>query len=152
MEEECRKIYGNDQIQPSVVMPNPEQLFAYMRMNKHVNIGVAKFNFKLNQWSETEPTNLPNPDAGIDSATMEDGTILIVYNDSYQARNILSLAYSKDGKEFKKIWDFENGVDCSYPALIRSQNGQFHLTYTYDFRGAIKHISFNSEWIKNQIK
>lgn len=152
LEEDCKKIYGNDQIQPSIVRPKPEELFAYMRMNKHVNIGVSKFNFKLNQWSLTEPTNLPNPDAGVDTVTTEDGTILIVYNDSYEGRNILSLAFSKDGKEFKKIWDFENGIDCSYPAIIRSKDGQFHVSYTYDFRGAIKHVNFNSEWLKSQMK
>lgn len=152
IEKICNKIFGNDQIQPSLVSPKSDQLFAYMRMNKHVNIGFSEFDFKANQWSLTQATNLPNPDAGVDTLALDDGTILIVYNDSYTGRNILSLAYSKNGKDFKKIWDFENGPDCSYPAIIKDKNGQVHVTYTYDFRGAIKHVTFNSEWLKNQMQ
>lgn len=144
----CLHIPGSKQIQPSLVITDAGELLSYMRMNKHTNIEVKEFNFKTKRWKKTGATNLPNPDAGIDAINYE-GMVLMVYNDSSESRNVMSLAYSTDGKNFTKIWDFEKGVDCSYPAIIKASDGKVHVTYTYDFRGAIKHITFNSEWLKS---
>jgi predicted neuraminidase len=143
-------IPGSKQIQPSVVWFADQTMFAYMRMAKGNNIAVKKFNFEKKKWKDAGSTNLPNPDAGVDAVKFGD-MVLMVYNDSYESRSVLSLAYSHDGKNFTKIHDFENGLDCSYPAIIVSSDGNVHVTYTYDFRGAIKHVTFNREWLDNLI-
>ncbi len=145
----CTPITGDNQLQPSLVLNKPDQLLSYMRMYKHENIAVAEFDFKKKSWGKTTATNLPNPDAGVDAIKYDENTILMVFNDSPTSRSIMSLAYSTDGKKFKKIWDFENSLDCSYPAIIKTKDGNVHVTYTYNFRGAIKHVMFNSEWLKS---
>ncbi len=43
------------------------------------------------------------------------------------------------------------GFEFSYPYLIRSHNGDFHLVYTWN-RSFIKHVSFNRAWLDRQIE
>jgi predicted neuraminidase len=40
--------------------------------------------------------------------------------------------------------------EFSYPYLIRTQNGDFHLAYTWN-RAFIKHLAFNRAWLERQI-
>ena len=44
------------------------------------------------------------------------------------------------------LCDFE----FSYPYLIQTQRGDFHLVYTWN-RGLIKHVQFNAAWLENQL-
>ncbi len=44
------------------------------------------------------------------------------------------------------LCDFE----FSYPYLIQTQRGDFHLVYTWN-RGLIKHVQFNAAWLENQV-
>lgn len=41
--------------------------------------------------------------------------------------------------------------EFSYPCLIRAQNGDFHLAYTWN-RSFIKHLVFNHAWLERQMK
>lgn len=45
----------------------------------------------------------------------------------------------------------ECGFEFSYPYLIQTRNGDFHLVYTWN-RGFIKHVGFNLAWINQQLK
>jgi len=55
-------------------------------------------------WSEMSGTELPNPNAGTDAITLQDGRQLLVYNhttregDFPKGRNMLNVAISEDGK------------------------------------------------------
>lgn len=42
------------------------------------------------------------------------------------------------------------GFEFSYPYLIRSANGDFHLVYTWN-RSFIKHVRFNLSWLESQL-
>lgn len=152
-DRQCHKIFGKDHIQPTLVLKDPTHLFAYLRINHERNVQVAEFDFNRNRWGTAGPTNLPNSDSAVDSILAEDGSILLAYNDSLTRRDPLSLAFSLDGKNFTKIWDFEKvvGVQCSYPAMIRTHDGMYHVTYTYDFRSSIKHVYFNEEWLRSHM-
>ena len=101
-------------------------------------------------WSPLEATNLPNPNSGIESVTLNDGRHLLVYNplDSgntgWGRRSILSLAISPDGKNWTQIGDLEREEkgEFSYPAMIQASDGKVHITYTWK-RTRIKHVTID---------
>ena len=114
-----------------------------------------------NGWSIPEATNLPNPDSAIDAVPLNDGRILLAYNDDGTIRNPLSIAVSDDpdeqgaegsssaGGAFRKLRDIDNelGQDFSYPSLVRARDGTFYLTYTWHYRSAIKCVHFDANWL-----
>jgi predicted neuraminidase len=125
-----------------------------------------------NGWSIPQPTNLPNSDSAIDAVRLEDGRVLLAYNDHGTIRNPLSIAVSdgrgsgraasgfveptarreaslSGGVAFRKLRDIENesGQDFSYPSLARARDGTFYLTYTWHYRSAIKCVHFDGVWL-----
>ena len=93
--------------------------------------------------------DLPNPDSAIDALRLDDGRVLLAYNNDAAVRNPLSLAISDDGIAFRKARDVENETsqDFSYPSLIRARDGTFYLTYTWHYRSAIKCVHFDAHWL-----
>jgi predicted neuraminidase len=95
-------------------------------------------------WGKVTRTSLPNPDSGIDAATLKDGLFLLVYNPVIRGgedRAKLSVAVSVDGLKWTDILilENENRGEFSYPAIIQSSDGRIHITYTYN-RVNIKHV------------
>ena len=85
-------------------------------------------------------------------ARLDDGSVIIVFNDSEKNRSDLSLARSTgDGESWRTIHEFEkdpSGADeYSYPYLIRASSGDYHLLYTWQ-RTHIKHVRFNHTWLE----
>ncbi|MHC4404360.1 MAG: sialidase family protein, partial [Planctomycetota bacterium] len=97
-------------------------------------------------WSKMTATSLPNPNAGIDAVTLEDGRQLIVYNHTVRGggfpsgRNMLNVAVSTDGRDWTPVLTLERSEsEYSYPAVIQSSDGKVHVTYTFR-RQAVKHV------------
>ena len=91
-------------------------------------------------WGEMSPTTLPNPNSGIDAATLRDGRQLLVFNNTPRGRTPLNVAVSSDGKEWNVVLTLENKPgEYSYPAVIQTADGRVHITYTY-LRKSIKHV------------
>ncbi|MBT3750992.1 MAG: exo-alpha-sialidase [Bacteroidetes bacterium] len=101
-------------------------------------------------WSEFETIGLPNPNSGFDAVTLKDGRHILVYNhiacktgEKWGDRNILNIAISDDGKLWKAAELLENDKDedaeYSYPAGIQTNDGNVHITYTWN-RTLIKHV------------
>ncbi len=98
-------------------------------------------------WNTLSPTELPNPNSGIDAVTLKSGMQLLVYNpttnrnDSINDRAKLNVAVSKDGEQWTDVVVLENGTteEYSYPAVIQTKDGKVHITYTYD-RKNVKHV------------
>ena len=109
-------------------------------------------------WTTPEATVLPNPNSGIDAVTLEDGRHILVYNhiackrgSKWGDRNILNLAVSDDGVNWKAALLLENDEDedaeYSYPAVIRTADGNVHIVYTWN-RKLIKHVVVDPSKIK----
>ena len=105
-------------------------------------------------WSDMEATELPNPSAGTDAVSLQDGRQLLVYNHSTRktkvpSRQILNVALSENGIDWEMAMtmEWETGErprgqrhwgEYSYPAVIQAADGRIHITYTYNREG-IKH-------------
>ena len=91
-------------------------------------------------WSALEPTELPNPNSGIDGVTLRDWRQLLVFNRSETERTPLTVATSKDGRIWQDILVLEKEPgEYSYPAVIQTKDGMVHITYTWK-RRRIKHV------------
>ena len=91
-------------------------------------------------WSALVPTELPNPNAGIDGVTLRDGRQLLVFNRSGTERTPLNVAVSTDGKSWRDVIVLEQDAgEYSYPAVIQTRDGLVHITYTWK-RRRIKHV------------
>ena len=89
-------------------------------------------------WSPLVLSTLPNPSAGIDAVTLEDGRQLLVYNHSNRNRAQLNVAISTDGKQWKAALKLEDDITVggkkaygAYPAAILGSDGLVHITYTW---------------------
>jgi predicted neuraminidase len=98
-------------------------------------------------WSPMQATSIPNPNSGIDGLVLRDGRGLLVYNHVGKEpnrwggrRSPLNVAVSADGREWKAalVLEDDNG-EYSYPAVIQSDDGRVHITYTWK-RQRIRHV------------
>lgn len=98
-------------------------------------------------WGPLSQTSLPNPNSGTDAVTLKNNSQLLVYNpaepgkDWFNGRAQLRVAQSVDGQTWHDVATLENGTseEYSYPAIIQTQDGRVHITYTYN-RQNIKHV------------
>ena len=96
-------------------------------------------------WGKMTATTLPNPNAGTDAVTLSDGRQLLVYNHTIRksafpsGRNMLNIAVSGDGVKWKGAAVLERAKgEYSYPAVIQSDDGLVHITYTWQ-RTRVRH-------------
>ena len=136
-------------IQPTLLTHSDGSLRALMR-SKHEQIAESISKDGGRTWSELKLIELPNNNSGIESITLKDGRHLLLYNhtggrpdraDGWGQRNVLNLAVSEDGVEWKEVATIENENtgEFSYPAMIQSSDGLIHMTYTWN-RQKVKHV------------
>lgn len=112
-------------------------------------LSIARTEDAGRSWSQPEGLTLPNPDSGLDGIRLQDGRLLLAFNDSTTGRENLRLAMSSDeGRTWTRIATLaeEAGADFSYPFLMQTRNGDVHAVYTWH-RKAIKHVVFNVAWL-----
>lgn len=133
-------------IQPTIIKssPNTLLLLARTRSSGYVAKAISKDNGR--SFSEPELTNLPNSNSGIDAASLQDGRLLLVYNNSSTERTPLNIALSLDGgNSWKNVLALETGQgEFSYPAVIQKRNGEIVVTYTWN-RTNIKAVILDSK-------
>lgn len=126
-------------IQPTILVHGAELQLLCRSRQKSIYQSRSKDGGRT--WTTPAPTDLPNPNSGIDAVTLADGRSLVVYNHTARGRSPLNVAVSKDGNRWTGIASLEDtpGGEFSYPAIIQSADGKVHVTYTWN-RKKIKHV------------
>ena len=142
-----------DIIQPSILFYQDGRIQMLARSNNDFMISSWSNNHG-NNWSEPEPTSLPNPNSGTDAVTLDNGLQLIVFNNDKREegkwggpRTSLKIAVSEDGENWDIVYTLENTTpgEFSYPAVIQGKDGAIHITYTYN-RETIKYVRLRVEY------
>ena len=127
-------------IQPSILRAGGENLIAVGRTRQGKVFQIASTDLGKT-WGPMSATPLPNPSAGTDAVTLQDGRHLIVYNHTAKGRSPLNIAISTDvhAKSWQAALELENQPgEYSYPAVIQTRDGLVHVTYTWK-REKIRH-------------
>lgn len=134
-------------IQPTIFLTNNNNIKMLTRSKKQKIFSSISFD-KGKTWSKAKPTNLPNPNSGIDAVKLKDGRLFLVYNHSKKNRYPLNVAISEDdGNSWKKSITLENEEGSfSYPAIIQTKDGYIHITYTWN-RKNIKYVVINPKYL-----
>ena len=133
-------------IQPSILTHEDGQLQILCRTREKV-VAASWSKDQGKTWSSLVATHLPNPNSGTDAVTLKDGRQLLVYNHSTRTlskngRQILNVAISQNGKDWSPVLTLENEKNragYSYPAVIQTNDGLVHVTYTWRRLG-VKHV------------
>lgn len=147
-------------IQPSFIKKRDGSITAMMRDNglpKHIRIADSADNGMT--WSPVRVSDIPNPGSSVECIALKDGNWVLVCNDTFNGRHILT-AYLSDDEG--TTWKWKRALESvekdkgsfSYPSVIQAADGSILCTYSYstpDVKGSsIKHARFNAEWIREQ--
>ncbi len=147
-------------LQPSVITLDDQTAVAFMRYNGDDPKRILRTTTSNagRSWTSPAKLDLPNPDSALASLRLSDGSIILVFNNSTQYRNVLTLAISTDlGINWKIIHTFESDEavssksvndERSYPSLLKTSAGEIQLLYTWK-RRKIRHIVFNEAWVRS---
>lgn len=172
--EESRIPDSNGYVQPSVVRLNSGKYVAFFRSRFADNI-FRSTSDDGKTWARPRRTELPNNNASIQAAVLQDGNVVIAFNNVGSVvsggkpkagpRKPLSVALSKDGGgTWTEIRDLETGrlppgaepipaeskapgrEEFSYPSILQTRDGSIHVAYTYR-RYTIKDVVFSEDWL-----
>ena len=126
---------GLGPIQPTIVR-NAAGFLAWCRTRSGV-LGVTRSADGLT-WSALASTDLPNPNSGVDAASLADGRIALVWNPVGKAedrwggaRTPLVVSVSSDGESFEEWVRLEEGPgEYSYPSIVADESN-LHVVYTH---------------------
>lgn len=126
-------------IQPSILRLNDGSLQALGR-SRNGKLFTTTSKDQGRSWSPMALTNLPNPNAGTDAVTMNDGRHVLIYNHTPKGRSPLNVAVSADGISWQAALALETEPgEYSYPAVIQTSDGLLHVSYTWK-RKRIRHV------------
>ena len=127
-------------IQPTILTHSGTRLQVLCRSRQNV-ITEAWSGDSGSTWSQMASTLLPNPSSGIDALRLNDGQFLLVHNATARGRHKLAVSLSDDGRTWRKVQFLEDAAtgEYSYPAVIQTDDGTIHITYTWK-RKRIKHV------------
>jgi predicted neuraminidase len=165
--EYSEPIKGYGLIQPALVVKKNGDIVAYGRdkaPSKLTRVAVSKDEGKT--WSFAEELDIPNPDSSVSCIALASGNWLLVCNDldgkERHGRGRLT-AYLSDDEGATWKWrreiedtpdDAEQLIHACYPTVIQTSDGLIHCVYTYTPKPkeTIKHVWFNEEWVRAEIR
>jgi predicted neuraminidase len=143
-------------IQPAPVEISPGHMIAYCRRGGGYEPTTDGYIVRSESsdggrsWSEGQDTQFPNPNAAVDFLRLRSGNLFLVFNNSMNDRDPLTVALSAD-QDLSWPWrrDVATGPhDYAYPVAIQTRDGKIHLVYTSEQRTIVNHAIFDEEWIK----
>ena len=130
--------FGN--LQPSVVQISDAYLVAYSRRGggyeQHDGGHLVRSESRDggNTWSDGTESAFPNPNAATDFIRLQNGHLLLVYNDNGgNTRMPLTAAISVDGDKtyaYKRNIVNKPGDSAAYPTALQMHDGRIHVVYT----------------------
>lgn len=155
-------VLGGAGIQATIAIKKDGGLVAYLRDNGPPpnRMQRTESTDRGETWSIPKDDILPNPGAGFDMVTLDDGEWLIAFNDQEDGRYDLSVAISDDeGKSWK--WKKriehddrkEKATASHYPSVIADSDGIVHVIYSFHRNDTtpgktIKYATFHKSWVK----
>ncbi len=100
-------------------------------------------------WTDAEQTEFKNPNSAVAFLRLQNGHLLLVFNDNMNVRTPLSVAVSTDGdKTYPYARNIIGGDNTyAYPYAIQTKDGKIHVVCTTNNRTSILHIVFDEEAI-----
>lgn len=139
-------------IHPCVVRLPGHRLLAYLRTGGAGGVIWRSASADGGEtWSQPTPTSFPNPNSGLDLLRLENGALVLAFNNSDRRRTPLCLALAEAGESWQ--WqrtledDADEGAEFSYPTLLQSRDGLIHVVYTYR-REHIHYACFTEKWLR----
>ncbi|MGE5191267.1 MAG: sialidase family protein [Deltaproteobacteria bacterium] len=106
-------------------------------------------------WSEGKDSPFPNPNSAADFIRLQNGHLLLVYNDSKSDRMPLTVSISTDDDKtyaYKRDIVNRKGDTAAYPFAIQTKDGKIHVVYTSASRTVINHAVFDEQAILKAAK
>lgn len=150
------RIYSkNGNLQPEPVQITDDYLIAYIRPGGNFDPSDSRYILRAESrdggetWTRGEDTEFPNPNAAVSFIKLQNGHLLLAYNDSMNDRTPLTAAISEDNGE---TWPHRrdlatSGLDntFAYPMAIQGKDGTIHVICTTDVRKTVILVSFKEE-------
>jgi len=132
--------------QPTIIQRADGTMVAYLRVRPNIVAAESRDGGKT--WTTPKPTQWKNPDSGISMRRLENGHVLLVFNNQDNSRTPLHIVRSTDeGRTWSKPLYLEtNPGEYSYPSVLQTSDGKIHIIYTFR-RYSIKHIEMNEDWL-----
>lgn len=137
-------------LQPQVVQLTNEHLICFMRRGGGygpTSSGYIQRAESLDggyKWSDATDTEFKNPNSAVDVEKLQNGHLVLVYNDHMYERTPLSIAISTDqGRTFPYRRDIGGGDNSfAYPYMIQTRDGKILVLYTTNHRTSIMLAEF----------
>ncbi len=150
--------WGRIAIQPAVAPLDGERALALMRRARardpHVFASETADGGRT--WSTIRPTGLPNPGGPTGLLRLDEGTLLLTFNDSAGRETDLTLALSRDGgASWQRIavlaeMDPAGPGEITYPFMTADGEGTIHVVWADRRDSTIRHARFNRAWLADR--
>jgi predicted neuraminidase len=147
--------FGN--LQPSVVQISDTYLVAYSRRGGGYeqqdggHLVRSESRDGGSSWSAGTESAFPNPNAATDFIKLQNGHLLLVYNDNGGNRRMpLTAAISVDEDKtypYKRNIVNKPGDSAAYPTALQAHDGKIHVVYTSEQRAVVNHLTFDESAI-----
>lgn len=138
-------------IQPMIVPLNETQAVALLRRfdNSQTQLLASWSEDAGQSWSAPKPLDIPNPSAPVAAVPLEDGGLLMVFNDDPARADTLTFAVSKDqGRTWRRtrILDGPGKGDLRYPMMDVLGDGRIAVTYSTGSKAGIVAHVLSADW------
>jgi predicted neuraminidase len=151
---ESNRIHSpNGNLQPAPVQITDDFLVAYCRPGGDFEPNPNRFVIRSESrdggrtWSKGENSEFPNPNSAVDFIKLQNGHLLLVYNDTNVGdRMPLTAAISTDNdKSYPHRRNIVNrpGDTAAYPVAIQTQDGKIRIIYTSQERTVVNCATFD---------